>query len=143
MTKLLIIDDQELNVQLMHDLLEDAGYEVLSASDGTTGIEIARNEQPDLIICDISMPIVSGYAVLESLRENPATASIPFVFLTAHTDPGSWRQGMELGADDYLSKPFNRKQLLAAVRARLDRQRPPEAKTSDPKPKGSNSITDI
>lgn len=142
MTKLLIIDDQELNVQLMHDLLEDAGYEVLSANDGTTGIEIARKEQPDLIICDISMPIVSGYAVLESLRENPTTASIPFVFLTAHTDPSSWRQGMELGADDYLTKPFNRKQLLAAVRARLDRQRPHEAKTSDPDPKGNDSIAD-
>ncbi|MBC7811592.1 MAG: response regulator [Burkholderiales bacterium] len=143
MTRLLIIDDQELNVQLMHDLLEDAGYEVLSAVDGTTGIQIARTQQPDMIICDISMPIVSGYVVLETLRENPITASIPFVFLTAHTDPSSWREGMELGADDYLTKPFNRKQLLAAVRARLDRQRPHDAKPTDPNPKGSDSTSDV
>jgi len=107
------------------------GYDVLDAENGRKGIEQARRGRPDLILCDVLMPNMDGYAVLETLRAEKATAQTPFIFLTATGERGDVRFGMNLGADDYLVKPISLKELLGAVRARLDRKR---AHETDHKP---------
>jgi signal transduction histidine kinase len=94
----------------------------LTAGDGRTGIEIAKQEQPDLIICDINMPQLDGYGTLTALREEDSTATIPFIFLSGAADKLNMRRGMELGADDYLTKPFTHAELMAAVNTRLEKQ---------------------
>ncbi|NWJ48793.1 MAG: response regulator transcription factor [Chloroflexi bacterium] len=119
--KILVIDDElEILTNLVY-LLEAEGYEVLSAQNGTTGINLAKQFQPALIISDIMMPGISGYQVLESLRKDPATLTIPFVFLSAKSTHDDIRHGMQLGAEDYISKPFSQDELLEAVRVRLER----------------------
>jgi len=117
--KLLVIDDHERIRENVAEILRLASYEVFTAENGTTGLALAIKEKPDLIICDITMPELDGYGVLEGIRSNPATAFVPFIFLTARTERGDQRKGMELGADDYISKPFDDSEILNAIQARL------------------------
>lgn len=117
--KILVVEDEQ---SLRNDIIEMLSYEgftVIGAENGRVGIEQARENLPDLIICDIMMPEVDGYAVLEELRKETRTAAIPFIFLTARTDKLDRRHGMEQGADDYLTKPFAVKELLKTIETRL------------------------
>ncbi len=117
--KILVIDDVPENIYLLKERLEEEGFEIESSLDGRTGIQNAIANSPDLIICDIMMPEVDGFTVMNALKENPKTSSIPFIFLTAKTDYPSIRQGMKLGADDYITKPFTSQDLLSAINIRL------------------------
>src|SRR6185503_14684117 len=101
------------------EILELANYKVLQAENGKTGVEIAQKVKTDLIICDIMMPVLDGYGVIHLLNKSSETASIPFIFLTAKSERIDFRKGMELGADDYISKPFDDVELLKAVESRL------------------------
>lgn len=119
MKKILVVEDSS---SLRKDILEMLGFEgfdAVGAEDGLIGVRRAREFKPDLIICDIMMPEMDGYQVLEELRKDSATAMIPFIFLTARTDRTDMRMGMELGADDFLTKPFHATELLSTVRTRL------------------------
>jgi two-component system LytT family response regulator len=121
MSKILILEDDE-NVRLpLIDLLEAENYEVFSAPDGKKGIELARKEKPDLIVSDIMMPELDGHGVFEALQKDPVTAVIPFIFLTAKTDPSDIREGLGLGADDYITKPFEQEDLLDSIQTRLNK----------------------
>lgn len=119
MKRILVIDDEAFLRESVGVALRDRGFEVLEAPDGTSGVDVARKELPDLILCDVKMEGLNGYDTLETLREKPETASIPFILMTGYADPGGMRQGMELGADDYLPKPFSFDSLYAAVDSRL------------------------
>ena len=119
MKKILVIDDEEWLREMIHLALQQRGFEVIEAVDGADGIELARKELPDLILCDINMGKVDGYLTLSSLRNEVATAAIPFILMTGLADNAGMRHGMELGADDYLPKPFTTDGLYAAVDARL------------------------
>jgi DNA-binding response OmpR family regulator len=122
MNKILVIDDEEsVRVNLV-ELLEAEGFDPISAENGRAGVQLARQQLPDLILCDIMMPELDGYGVLDELRQAPATATTPFIFLTAKAERFDLRQGMNLGADDYLVKPFTRDELLKAISARLVKQ---------------------
>ncbi len=121
-SQLLVIEDEAHIRQNIQEILELSGYRVLVAADGQAGIELAHREQPDLIVCDILMPGLDGFQVLMALRQSDATATIPFIFLTAMAERHDWRQGMSLGADDYITKPFTPEELLGAVAARFERQ---------------------
>jgi DNA-binding response OmpR family regulator len=119
MKKILIIEDNPEVRENTKEILELAGYEVLTAPNGKLGVENAQKEKPDLIICDIMMPELDGYGVLHILNKKPETAGLPFIFLTAKTEKTDIRKGMNLGADDYLTKPFDDTDLLNAIEARL------------------------
>ncbi|MEM1136831.1 MAG: response regulator [Bacteroidota bacterium] len=119
MKKILIIEDNRDVRENIEEILELANYEVLSAEQGKIGVTLAQNHKPDLIICDIMMPELDGYGVLHILSKNPTTARIPFIFLTAKSEKEDFRKGMTLGADDYLTKPFDDIELLDAVETRL------------------------
>jgi two-component system sensor histidine kinase/response regulator len=119
MKKILVIDDEEWLREMMLLALRQRGFEVIEAENGEKGIEVARKEIPDLILCDVNMDKVDGYLTLSSLRSEPITASIPFILMTGLADQAGMRHGMELGADDYLPKPFTIEALYAAVDARL------------------------
>jgi signal transduction histidine kinase len=119
MKKILVIDDEEWLREMVQMALRQRGYEVVEAENGAIGIEKARKELPDLILCDVNMEKVDGYSTLSSLRNEPATAAIPFILMTGLADHAGMRHGMELGADDYLPKPFTIEGLYAAVDARL------------------------
>lgn len=119
--KLLIIEDQapmRRNIALM---LQMEGYDVATAENGRAGLEAARKIKPDLILCDVMMPEMDGYGVVQALREDASFASTPFIFLTAKSDRTDVRIGMNFGADDYLTKPVVRDDLLAAIEVRLQR----------------------
>lgn len=122
MTQILVIEDDSNVRTLILKLLKAEGFDAISAADGRIGVQLARVHEPDLIICDIMMPECSGYEVLEQLRQDAVTATIPFIFLSAKSDRTDLRQGMDLGADDYLTKPFKRAELLGAISARLSKQ---------------------
>jgi two-component system, sensor histidine kinase and response regulator len=119
MKKILVIDDEEWLREMIHLALKQKGFEVVEAINGADGIEKARKELPDLILCDVNMEKVDGYLTLSSLRTEAPTASIPFILMTGLADNAGMRHGMELGADDYLPKPFTTDGLYAAVDARL------------------------
>ncbi len=119
MKKILLIEDDEVMRENTAEILELANFEVITAPNGKEGSQMAIEIKPDLIICDIMMPVLDGYGVLYILAKNPSTAGIPFIFLTAKSEKSDMRKGMELGADDYLTKPFEDTELLAAVEARL------------------------
>lgn len=121
MTTILIIEDDTGMRENLRDILRLEGFQAHEAADGRAGIARAGELRPDLILCDVSMPGADGHQVLAALKGNPATAGIPFVFLTARSDQADIRRGMNLGADDYLGKPVEIDDLLAAVRARLQR----------------------
>ena len=122
MHTILAIDDSPEIRLIINETLNLFGFKTLVAEDGSTGIMLAQEHLPDLIICDINMPKLDGYATLKAMREHEATAMIPFVFLSGVTDRITMRKGMELGADDYLTKPFSPKELMAAVNTRLEKQ---------------------
>lgn len=122
MKKILVIEDETGVRENLLDLLDAEDFEAIAAENGREGIELAKEKLPDLILCDVTMPELDGYAVLTELRQDPATAMIPFIFLTARVAKGDTRKGMELGADDYLTKPFTREEILAAISARLEKQ---------------------
>ena len=119
MTKILLIEDSQDIRENIAEILTLANYEVLEAENGKVGVELAKAEVPDLIICDIMMPQLDGYGVLHMLSKNPATSGIPFIFLTAKSEKEDLRKGMNLGADDYLIKPFDDLELLDAIEMRL------------------------
>jgi CRP-like cAMP-binding protein/CheY-like chemotaxis protein len=119
MKKILLIEDNAEVRENTSEILELASYNVLVAPNGKAGVELAQKESPDLIICDIMMPELDGYGVLHILNMKPETAGIPFIFLTAKTEKTDIRKGMNLGADDYLTKPFDDTDLLNAIEARL------------------------
>lgn len=120
--KILVIED-ERDVRLnILEILSSSNFDTVHASNGREGIQLAKEEQPDLIICDIKMPDIDGYQVLSELRQDKETATIPFIFLTAKADKTDIRRGMNLGADDYLTKPFRRVELLETIAARYKKQ---------------------
>jgi CRP-like cAMP-binding protein/CheY-like chemotaxis protein len=119
MKKILLIEDNPEVRENTSEILALANYDVITAPNGKVGVELASQNKPDLIICDIMMPELDGYGVLHILSKKPETASIPFIFLTAKTEKTDIRKGMTLGADDYLTKPFDDTDLLNAVEARL------------------------
>jgi two-component system alkaline phosphatase synthesis response regulator PhoP len=122
MKKILVIEDEAPVLTNIIEILESGGFNAIGAENGEKGVQVATQQIPDLIICDVMMPVLDGYGVLEKLRSQPLTEIIPFIFLTAKADKRDLRQGMNLGADDYLSKPFRRKELLEAVNTRLEKQ---------------------
>src|SRR5262249_25411276 len=122
MKKILIIEDQPQMRRNLATILEMEGFEVSLAENGNAGVTQARVCKPDLIICDVMMPELDGYGVLRVLRTDKATATIPFIFLTAKGEKIDQRTGMNLGADDYLTKPVARTDLLASVKVRLERR---------------------
>jgi len=117
--KILLIEDNKDMRENTAEILALSGYNTLTAKDGKEGVEMARKENPDLIICDIMMPVLDGYGVLHVLSKNPSTAGIPFIFLTAKAERSDMRKGMEMGADDYLTKPFDDVELMNAIESRL------------------------
>jgi DNA-binding response OmpR family regulator len=119
MKKILLIEDNVDVRENTEEILSLANYKVVTASNGKVGVELAQHEKPDLIICDIMMPELDGYGVLHILSKNEETARIPFIFLTAKTEKSDIRKGMNLGADDYLTKPFDDTDLLNAIEIRL------------------------
>ncbi len=122
MKKILVIEDHALMRRNVVTILEMEGYIALAAANGQEGIEIAKREQPDLILCDIMMPVMNGHEVLQALRTNAVTAATPFIFLTAKGEKDDVRTGMNLGADDYLAKPASRDEIVAALEARFTRK---------------------
>jgi class 3 adenylate cyclase len=119
LTKILIIEDDPGIRRGLALTLKSEGYRVTEVENGRAGLEAAGNELPDLVLCDVTMPEMDGYAVVEQLRRMPALASTPFIFLTARAEHADVRKGMALGADDYLTKPFTRAELVEAVTVRL------------------------
>ena len=122
MKKILLIEDNPNVLLNTTKMLQAEGYMVISANNGRIGLEMAQQHIPSLIICDIMMPEIDGYGVITALRNNPATTTIPFIFLSAKSDKTDFRQGMELGSDDYLTKPFTRDELLGAITAQFKKQ---------------------
>lgn len=119
MATLLVIEDEApLRANLVR-LLTAEGYQVITAANGDEGIRRARADRPDLVICDVLMPLVDGYGVLATLRSQPETAATPFIFLTASADKDDLERGLQSGANDYVTKPFKIADLLAAIRRRL------------------------
>ena len=121
MKKVLIIEDEPEMRRNLLTILRLEKFEPLGAENGRAGVRLAKVEKPDLILCDVMMPELDGYGVLKALREDPATVTTPFIFLTAKGEKIDQRCGMDLGADDYLTKPVARADLLGAINARLRR----------------------
>jgi DNA-binding response OmpR family regulator len=119
MKSILVIDDNKDIRENTAEILELAGYKTFTAENGKKGVEAALKEKPDVIVCDIMMPELDGYGVLHLLRKNPEAQNIPFIFLTAKTERSDFRKGMEMGADDYVTKPFDDIELLNAIEIRL------------------------
>ncbi|MGN6418382.1 MAG: response regulator [Pseudobacter sp.] len=119
MKTILVIDDNTDIRENTAEILSLAGYQTFTAENGKRGVEIAAREKPDLIVCDIMMPELDGYGVLHLLKNRPETENIPFIFLTAKTERTDFRKGMEMGADDYITKPFDDIELLKAIEIRL------------------------
>jgi len=119
MKKILLIEDNDDIRENTAEILTLAQYNVFTAVNGKSGVETALKEKPDIIVCDIMMPVLDGYGVLHLLSKNTETAHIPFIFLTAKADQIDFRKGMEIGADDYVTKPFDDVQLLKAIEIRL------------------------
>ena len=121
MPVILLIEDHAPLRRNLEDMLTLEGHNVLTAADGSGGLRLAREEHPDLVICDIMLPGMNGLEILAAIRSDSATAALPFIFLTAKGDAIDIRAGMSLGADDYLPKPVSRVDLLDAIRSRLQR----------------------
>jgi len=121
MKKVLVIEDEAATLENLVLMLEMEGYAALSAPNGRVGVALAKRELPEVILCDVSMPELDGYGVLEALRADSSTVSIPFIFFTAKGDKKDLRAGMNLGADDYLTKPASAEDVLGAIHARLSR----------------------
>lgn len=126
-TKVLIIEDNDEIRENVVEILELAGYQVFAAPNGKAGVDLAIKNLPDIILCDIMMPELDGYGVLYMLNKNPETAATPFIFLTAKAERVDLRKGMEMGADDYLTKPFDDMDLLNAIESRLKKKKTQQA----------------
>ncbi|MBE9129987.1 MULTISPECIES: response regulator transcription factor [unclassified Coleofasciculus] len=120
MKKILIIEDESFIRDNLIELLEIEGFEAIGAENGNIGVQKAKDYQPDLILCDVMMPELNGYGVLESLRQDSATENIPFMFLTASADKGNLQKIRELGINDYILKPFNVDKFLVVIADRLN-----------------------
>ena len=138
MKKILLIEDNPDVRENTAEILTLANYHVVVAENGKIGVELVLQEKPDIIICDIMMPGLDGYGVLHILSQKPETANIPFIFLTAKTEKTDVRKGMNLGADDYLTKPFDDTELLNAIETRLKRAK--MFKNYEPSPEGLDSF---
>jgi DNA-binding response OmpR family regulator len=121
MKKILLIEDHQDIRENTTEILQLAGFEVFPAENGKVGVEIARDQTPDIVVCDIMMPVLDGYGVLHLFRRDEILSQVPFIFLTAKSERADQRKAMELGADDYLTKPFTELELLAAIEARLQK----------------------
>ncbi len=121
MKRILLIEDNAEILENTSEILELAGYKVFTAENGKSGVEAALQHHPDLIICDVMMPVLDGYGVFHLIRKNAELVHIPFIFLTAKSERSDFRKGMEMGADDYITKPFNDTELLNAVESRLEK----------------------
>jgi two-component system, sensor histidine kinase and response regulator len=121
MAKILVIDDEKDLLEEIVDILTFEGYDVVAASDGREGVQMAVQHLPDLVICDIMMPKMDGYSVLQELRNYQDTSMTPFIFLTAKVGTEDLRRGMNLGADDYLTKPFDSSELMRVVNTRIEK----------------------
>lgn len=121
MKRIVVIEDEKPVLANILEILDSGGFQAIAAHNGEIGLRLIREQPPDLVLCDILMPNLDGYGVFEQLRQDPQTALIPFIFLTAKADHSDIRQGMGLGADDYLTKPFRRQELLDAITVRLSR----------------------
>ena len=129
MKKILVIEDHAPMRENLVMMLEMEGFDVIWADDGRRGCELARTAAPDVVLCDVMMPGLDGHGVLEALRAEAATATLPFIFLTARGEKLDLRAGMDLGADDYLVKPVGKAEVLSAIAARLRRQEQHEQRT--------------
>jgi len=134
MKKILLIEDNEAIRENTAEILQLAGYDVTTAADGKEGVEKAFAKKPDLVICDIMMPILDGYGVLHMIQKNKDTQNTPFIFVSAKTEHSDIRKGMEIGADDYLTKPFSAGELVDAIQGRLIRASSFEAEDNEVKP---------
>lgn len=139
MKTLLVIDDNTEIRENTAEILTLAGYKTLTAENGKRGVEVATKEKPDLIVCDIMMPELDGYGVLHLLKKNNTTEQIPFIFLTAKSERSDFRKGMEMGADDFITKPFDDLELLKAIETRLRKSEILQAQYS-PGEKGANNL---
>lgn len=119
MKKILIIEDNPEIRDNTQEILELAGYQVFAAENGKEGVEQAIQHLPDLVLCDITMPLLDGFGVLQVLQNNKQLSDVPFIFLTARTERSDFRKGMDMGADDYITKPFSAADLLMAIEGRL------------------------
>ncbi len=122
MKHILLIEDNNEIRENTAEILQLAGYSVVTAENGKRGIEMAMEKKPDVIICDVMMPVLDGYGVLHLVQKNTELAGTPFIFLTAKAERGDFRKGMEMGADDYITKPFSDSELLNAVESRLQKR---------------------
>ncbi|MDJ0689027.1 MAG: response regulator [Xenococcaceae cyanobacterium MO_188.B32] len=138
---ILVIEDEQYIRENIVEMLEVENYNVYAAENGKVGVDLAQKTIPDLILCDVMMPELDGYYVLSELRSNSATQTIPLIFLTAKTTREDMRLGMDLGADDYLTKPFTRDELLGTVTTRIIKQVAVERKTQEKLDKLRNSIS--
>lgn len=116
---LLIIEDEEIIRGNMYDMLSMYDYDVHTANNGLEGLRMAQDIIPDIMISDIKMPVMDGHELLQQVREIPALHNMPFIFISANTEPDDVQKSMSMGADDYLTKPFKAKELLASIAARL------------------------
>lgn len=121
-TRILVIEDEPQMLRNLMTILRAEGFAVLGAPGGEEGVALARSEKPDLILCDLMMPVLDGFGVLQRVRGDSRLAPVPFIFLTARGEREEVRAGMNLGADDYLTKPVKVDDLLAAIRTRLERR---------------------
>ena len=142
MKRILLIEDNESVRENTAEILELAGYDMDTAENGKVGAEKAINSDYDLIICDIMMPELDGYGVLHILNKNPKTSNIPFIFLTAKAEQSDFRKGMNLGADDYLTKPFDETELMNAIELRLTKSEKLSAKAKGGEQKQIESFMD-
>lgn len=149
MKKVLFIEDDTVVRENTAELLELADYEVVTASNGKSGVALAKQELPDIIVCDIMMPEMDGYGVLQELAKDPKTQQIPFIFLSAKTEHKDIRKGMDLGADDYLTKPFEEEELISAIESRmakvaiLNKIRENDNHTSKPEGQNIHTLNDL
>ncbi len=120
--KILVIEDEKSVLNNILEILESGGFKATGAKSGTLGIRMAKEQTPHLILCDIMMPEMDGYSVFSTLKRETTTATIPFIFITAKSEHADMRHGMNLGVDDYITKPFRRIELLDAIAIRLQRQ---------------------
>ncbi|NJX14956.1 response regulator [Tamlana crocina] len=134
MKKVLLIEDDIILRENTAELLELSDYIVTTAPNGKVGIEVAQSQLPDIVVCDIMMPEVDGYGVLEALSKNDSTKHIPFIFLSAKTERKDVRKGMDLGADDYITKPFEEEELTSAIESRLAKAAILKEKSEAPQP---------